>query len=78
MKFSKPLFEELLRSAKQHQDVAAGTTVYFHWWLASSAGAGFTLLREPQHTDKEIIKAKSVIRNSRDVVTMNVASYDNL
>jgi hypothetical protein len=35
--------------------------------LASSAGGGFELFREPHHTDEDIERAKSCIRRDRDV-----------
>jgi len=42
--------------------------VVFDWWLASSAGAGFRLIREAHHTDDDIKVAKAHLRGARDVV----------
>jgi hypothetical protein len=42
--------------------------VAYDWWLASSAGAGFALYREPHHTDEDIEAAKAYLRAERDVV----------
>lgn len=42
--------------------------VVFDWWLASSAGAGFELFREPRHSDADIEEAKRHLHADRDVV----------
>lgn len=44
--------------------------VAFDWWLINSNGAGFAIIREPQHTDKEIEDATDYILRERDVVKM--------
>lgn len=58
---------ETLAAAKKIHDVTP-SGVAFDWWLASAAGAGFLLLREPHHTDEQIEAAKSYLKRERDVV----------
>lgn len=41
-------------------------------WLAGPQGCGFALLREPHHTDEDIAHAKRWLKDSRDVVTVEV------
>lgn len=46
--------------------------VAFIWDLVSINGAGFTLLREPTHTDEDIARAEAKIRGDRDVVWLKI------
>jgi len=48
--------------------------IVFDWELASSAGAAFELFREPHHTDDDIAKAESQLRQDRDVVSVSVTN----
>lgn len=72
MKYSR---EELERFRK-YGDVTPNGVV-FDWWLVSSAGAGFALIREPHHTDGDIESAKSYLRRERDVVQLRVARLED-
>src|SRR5258708_39440761 len=51
-----------------------GNGIVFDWELASSAGAAFELFREPHHTDDDIAKAESQLRQDRDVVSVSVTN----
>lgn len=51
--------------------------VVFDYQLASAAGAAFTLIREPHHTDDEIRIAEEHLRRDRDVVSITVAFLEN-
>ena len=51
--------------------------VVFDYQLASSAGAAFTLIREPRHTDDDIQIAEEHLRRDRDVVSLSIALLDN-
>jgi hypothetical protein len=51
--------------------------VVFDYQLASSAGAAFTLIREPRHTDDDIRIAEEHLRRDRDVVSLTVALLEN-
>jgi len=48
--------------------------ISFHEEIASSEGASFILLPEPQHTPENIKAAKREIRMNRDVVSIHVAT----
>lgn len=52
--------------ARAFGDVAEG--VAYDWWLVNADGAGFCLLREPHHTDEDILRALAKVRRDRDVV----------
>jgi len=60
-----------LAKARGHGDVTRNG-IAFDWWLASSAGAGFALYREPRHTGADIEAAAHYLRSERDVVTLRV------
>lgn len=60
-----------LAQARRYGDVTANG-IAFDWWLASIDGAGFALLREPHHSDADIERAKRLLRDDRDVVTLCV------
>ena len=47
--------------------------VVFDWELVNINGAGFTLIREPHHTDDDIRIAEEHLRRDRDVVRLSVA-----
>jgi hypothetical protein len=51
--------------------------VVFDWELASSAGAAFTLIREPHHTDDDMRVAEEHLRRNRDVVSLSVALLES-
>jgi hypothetical protein len=48
--------------------------VAFDWCLVNINGAGFTLLREPHHSDEQIKRAENKIRGNRDVIWLKVAN----
>jgi hypothetical protein len=50
--------------------------VKYDWWLASSQGAGFMLVKLPDTTKDQIDEAKREIRRNRDVVVMRVTRID--
>lgn len=50
--------------------------VVFDWELVNINGAGFTLIREPHHTDDHIRIAEEYLRRERDVVRLSVATLD--
>lgn len=50
--------------------------VVFDWELVNINGAGFTLIREPHHTDDDIRIAEEYLRRERDVVRLSVAMLD--
>jgi hypothetical protein len=52
---------------REHHDVTPNG-VAFDWWLVSADGAGFCLIREPQHTDADIEEAQAYLHRQRDVV----------
>lgn len=58
--------EDLIK-CKSHHDITPNG-IAFEWWLASSEGAGFCLLRESHHTREDIAIAKHYLKNDRDVV----------
>lgn len=66
---------EQVKRFREFGDVTR-SDVAFDWYLASSAGAGFILIREPRHTDDDIRRAKDQIRSDRDVVCMRVTRVD--
>ena len=55
-----------LATARKDGDIAEG--VCFLWGLASKDGASFTLLREPHHTDDDLLRARAYLIRQRDVV----------
>ena len=68
-------FHEVARPGQERpsaQDLKTAP-VHFNWWLISSQGAGFELLREPHHTDADIAAAADYIRNDRDCLHLHVA-----
>ena len=46
--------------------------VVYDWGLAGPGGAWFTLYREKHHTNEDMKKAASCLRNERDVVSLNI------
>jgi hypothetical protein len=50
--------------------------VVFDWELVNINGAGFTLIREPHHTDDDIRIGEEYLRYERDVVRLSVAMLD--
>lgn len=60
---------------RKHGDVTRNGVV-FDWCLVSINGAGFTVIREPHHTDEDIEIAKQQIRSDRDVVWMRTATLE--
>jgi hypothetical protein len=58
--------QEMERS--RHCNEVTAANVAFAYELVSSAGAAFTLYREPFHTDDDIAKAAAKIKGDRDVV----------
>jgi len=50
----------------------------FTWDLAGSQGASFILYPTDAHTTKEVKEAKQELRDSRDVVSIRVASTHDL
>lgn len=62
---------EQLQRAKQSRDVTPNG-VAWREWLESRAGAGFALMREPQHSPEDIAAAKRHLRGARDVVCLYV------
>ena len=58
---------ELLAAARRIGDVTPNG-VAFDWWLVSAEGAGFALLREAQHSDDDIERARRHLLADRDVV----------
>jgi len=50
--------------------------VVFDWELVNIHGAGFTLIREPHHSDNQIRIAEEYLRRERDVVRLSVAMLD--
>lgn len=66
--------EELDRARKGGDVIASASThgVAFKAWLEGSAGAGFALLREPNHSNDDIARAKRWLVNNRDVVVLYV------
>ena len=81
-----PEFERKLAEARRYGQVARPgedrpsaasfhtRSVYFDWWLINSNGAGFEVLREPCHTDKDIAAAVEHLRQDRDVVHLHVST----
>lgn len=67
--------QQMERFRKFHDVTPNG--VVFDWWLVSSAGAGFALIREPHHTDQDIEDAKNYLRGARDVVTLRIARLED-
>jgi hypothetical protein len=59
--------QEELALCKKHGDVTSNKVAY-DWWLVNINGAGFALLREPHHTDKDIAQAANEIKANHDVV----------
>lgn len=51
--------------------------IQYTWDIVSSEGASFILFPEPHHTKEDIKRAKSELRNSRDVVSLFIASEEN-
>ncbi len=52
--------------------------VSYTYDIVSSQGASFILYPRPEHSDADVAVAKREIRNSRDVVSMRVASDEDL
>lgn len=66
-----------LQNAKQFGYITAtAVPVAYEYRIASADGAAFTLLREPQHTDADIRKAKSYLYNADDVVSLTTDTLD--
>lgn len=62
-----------LDKARYYDDVTRGLTpVCYEWGLQNVDGSWYRLLREPHHTDQDIARAKSYLRNSQDVVSLTV------
>lgn len=66
--------EELAAARKRGDLIVSASTngVAYRWWLAGADGAGFALLREPNHSDDDIAHATRWLMNSRDVVELRV------
>ena len=66
--------DELAAARKRGDLVVSASTsgVAFRWWLVGADGAGFALLREPNHSDDNIARAKRWLMNSRDGVELHV------
>ena len=47
--------------------------VPYDWELVGPAGARFMIYPEPHHTKYDIKKAKSILRNERDVISLSIA-----
>lgn len=60
-----------LAHARQVRDVT-GPGIAYREWLEGPHGAGFALLREPQHTPADVAAAKQWLRARRDVVALYV------
>lgn len=60
-----------IEKAKHFQDVTrTAVPIAYEYTLVNADGAAFTLLREPQHSDADIRKAKSYLYNQQDVVSL--------
>lgn len=51
--------------------------IEYTWDIYSSQGASFILYPESNHTQKDIADAKRELRNSRDVVSLRVATAED-
>lgn len=63
-------FYRRLTAARESHDVIPGINLAFEWHLCGAAGAGFVLLAEECHDAVHLRKAKSYLRNNRDVVSI--------
>ena len=73
------LFDTMKQYSKEHADWLRTFThdvtdndVAFDWGVTGSTGAWFVLIREPQHTDADIERAKRFLHIHRDVVSIHV------
>lgn len=64
--------ERLLKAICDKNFTETKVPVYFEWGLLNMDGAWYNLLREPHHTNDDIERAKSWLRNTQDVVSMKV------
>lgn len=58
-----------LEKAKRIGDVTDNGVAY-QWWLSGPQGASFAVMREPHHTDEDILRARRQIRADHDVVQL--------
>jgi len=65
--------KQRLMKAIHYKDVTeTPVPVCYEWGLQNVNGAWYNLLREYHHTNDDIERAKSWLRNNQDVVSMRV------
>lgn len=70
--FPKAKYEQIItfRVFEEPIPLPDGALMHYHWELASSQGASFTLFVEPQHTREHVHLAKEWLRKKSDVVSI--------
>jgi len=64
--------ERLLKAICDKNFTETKVPVYFEWGLQNINGAWYNLLREQHHTNDDIERAKTWLRNTQDVVSLRV------
>lgn len=64
--------ERLLKAICDKNFTETAVPVYFEWGLQNIDGAWYNLLREQHHTNDDVERAKTWLRNTQDVVSLRV------
>lgn len=64
--------ERLLKAICDKNFTETSVPVYFEWGLQNINGAWYNLLREQHHTNDDVERAKTWLRNTQDVVSLRV------